>query len=135
MINFFKKWYKKAKLPHVCVFKLRGMASHFGQCSELDPSKFPYSYHFPPSEIISDWIKQGFNHASVYQSQWHCDCGKHDTYFFLDFPFDKNKNKKDRVTINIASHGKLNEFNPYQLKSFRGISIKELTDELIEKLC
>lgn len=136
MINWIKSWFKPV-VPHICEYKCVGYCDHFNMSSDLDFAiKRPTSNHFPPPAIIKNWVKKGFSHAETFQSHWKCSCGKKHTYFFLANPYCQSEigRHRSKGTITKGEYSAMINFNPIRLKSYRGKSINELTNELCEEL-
>lgn len=122
--------------PHVCRFEYRSYCFHYCQVSEIsNVITNPSWYHYPTKSIALDWIEKGYNWASVCQSHWSCSCGKNLTYFFLANPCVDYRGKKHINTIPTDFWEEMKKHHPVELNSSRGISLQEMTDELVEKFC
>lgn len=118
-IDTFKSLFQKKK-PHVCEYKYKGCISHYYQLSDIKQSiENPTWYHYPSMQIRKQWLFSGHKNASVFQSHWVCTCNSKNTFFFLT------------ITPDCIDNSEVESYNPFNLKSSRGTSLKEVTDELI----
>lgn len=102
-------WFKRK--PHVCDYKFTEFCEHFGMVHDL--REFAGNDHYYPSQTkINEWINQGYNWASVFQSYFKCNCGKSKVFFFLENPCEDYRGRKRKKSIPKTSYEELIKLNP-----------------------
>ncbi|MCE9539272.1 MAG: hypothetical protein K8R85_08645 [Bacteroidetes bacterium] len=144
MIKFFKDLFKKTTTkiipPHVCEYKCTGYCPHFGAPYIQQGIDNPDWYHFPSSEVLREWLEKGFDVSPTFQSIWKCSCGKSLSYFFLANPYKKETYTRDQYdsvfgSISCKCYDEMIQTDPIRQGASRGISAKEMTDELVKEFC